>query len=129
MRKGLLIIYSCILFAACKSRNHVPDDVLPKEKMQAVLWDMMRADQFLRDYVFNKDSTLDKKIESIKLYRQIFDLHHVSKDEFQQSFAYYRSHPVLLKTIMDSLSNVKTVLSSVQKPRSDSSKRSVNKPD
>jgi hypothetical protein len=43
------------------------------------------------------------KKESVRLYSRIFAQHQVSKEEFQQSFSFYRSHPELLKTIMDSI--------------------------
>lgn len=69
-----------------------------------ILWDMMRADQFLADYVLNKDSSLKKIPESLKYYQQIFAIHKVSKEEFQHSFSFYQSHPVLLKALMDSIS-------------------------
>ena len=36
-----------MFFAGCKSKNTVPRGVLSPDKMEAVLWDMMRADQFL----------------------------------------------------------------------------------
>ena len=66
----------------------------------------MRADKFLADFVLNKDSGLNKKMESIKYYQKIFAIHQINKEEFQQSFAYYRSHPALFKMIMDSLTNI-----------------------
>ena len=103
MRTRLLITYCCVLLAACKKKDKIPGHVLPQKKMQAVLQDVMRADQFLTDFVFNKDTSLDKKTESVKLYSRVFAQHHVSKEEFQESFSFYRSHPELLKTIMDSI--------------------------
>jgi Domain of unknown function (DUF4296) len=118
MRKWLLILYASFLLAGCKSKSHIPANVLPQLKMQAVLWDMIRADQFLTDFVLNKDSTLNKKTESIKLYLQVFNIHHISKEEFQHSFSFYRSHPALLKVIMDSLSTISsTSLAELYKPK------------
>lgn len=107
MRRGIII---CIFLfiAGCKSKERIPDNILPQEKMQAILWDMMRADQFLADYVLNKDTTLEKKTESIRFYQQIFDINKVSKAKFQQSFAFYQSHPALLKIIMDSIATIVT---------------------
>ncbi|HKB42904.1 MAG TPA: DUF4296 domain-containing protein, partial [Chitinophagaceae bacterium] len=61
------------------------------------------ADKFLTDFVFIKDTSLNKDTSSIKLYQQIFRIHHISKQEFQQSFSFYRSHPDLFKTVLDSL--------------------------
>jgi Domain of unknown function (DUF4296) len=103
MRAGLLIAFCCVLLAACKKKDKFPGNVLPPKKMQSVLQDMMRADQFLTDFVFSKDTSIDKKTESLKFYRQVFAIHQVSKEEFQQSFSYYKSHPQLLKVIMDSI--------------------------
>jgi len=108
MRTGLLILYVSLLIAGCKSRDPIPNNVLPQKEMQVVVWDMMRVDQFLTDYVLPKDSSLNRRTESIKLYQQVFTIHKISKEEFQRSFSFYRSHPALLKVIMDSLSKLST---------------------
>jgi Domain of unknown function (DUF4296) len=105
MRTGLLIISLFLFIAGCKSKDAVPGNVLPQKEMQAVLWDMMRADQFLADYVLNKDTSLKKKTESIKLYQQILAINGVTKEKFESSFTFYKSHPLLLKVIMDSIVN------------------------
>ncbi|MDZ4793667.1 MAG: DUF4296 domain-containing protein [Bacteroidota bacterium] len=104
MRNGLLILILLIITAGCRSKNKIPRDVLPQKKMQAILWDMMRVDQFLADYVLNKDSSKNKTTESLQYYQQVFAIHKISKEEFQRSFSYYKSHPVLLKAVMDSIS-------------------------
>lgn len=103
MRTVLSIITCCIILAACGKRNGTPKGILPEEKMQAILWDMMRADQFLNDYVLNRDTSFNKRRESIKLYRQIFVLHKVSREDFQKSFNYYLQEPERFKDIMDSV--------------------------
>jgi Domain of unknown function (DUF4296) len=103
MRAGLLILYISILVAGCKSRVGIPANILSQAKMQQVLWDMTRADLFLVDYL-KKDSTLDKRLESIKLYQQVFRIHQVSKEEFRQSMEFYKTHPVYFKPILDSIS-------------------------
>jgi hypothetical protein len=72
------------------------------------LWDMMRADQLVSDFVLNKDSSFDKKSESIRLYGQVLAIHQVSKEKYAESFSYYKEHPVLFKAIMDSISHPKT---------------------
>ena len=105
MRNGLLILYFTYFIAGCKNKEVIPENVLPPQKMQAVLWDMMRADQFLSDYILNKDTSLKKELESIKFYQQVLAINHVSKKKFQTSFAFYQSHPSFLKTIMDSIAN------------------------
>ena len=118
MTKGFLIVYTIFLLSACKSKNAVPSGVLPQKKMQAVLWDMMRADQFLSDYVLNKDTSLKQDIESIKLYQQILSINKITKEDFQNSFSYYKSHPLLLKAIMDSIANAPPeIISDTIKPQ------------
>ena len=60
MRQILLVVsVFALLFAACKSKRS--NSVIPPDKMELVLRDMMRADKFLADYVLNKDTT--KKID------------------------------------------------------------------
>jgi Domain of unknown function (DUF4296) len=103
MRNWLLTGMLVMLLTGCKSRNTVPRGVLPPDKMEAVMWDMMRADQFLVDYVFNRDTAKNNKTETLKLYQQVFAIHKIDKETFQQSFAYYQAHPDLLRSIMDSI--------------------------
>src|SRR5258705_6934013 len=108
MRTGLLIICCSLIITGCKNKNRIPADVIPQKKMQAILWDMMRADQFLSDFVLNKDPSLDKRTESIKLYSRVFAIHHISKEQYARSFSFYKTHPALFKAMMDSLSIPKT---------------------
>jgi len=105
MKTGMLIVYILLLTAGCSTENGISNGVLTQKKMQAILWDLMRADEFLAGYVLNKDSTLDKTTESLKYYQHIFAIHKVNKEEFQHSFSFYLSHPALLRAIMDSISN------------------------
>lgn len=106
MRYYLVVIAFLLSLASCGRKDGVPSGILPQKKMQAIIWDMMRSDQFLTDYVLNKDTSLNKNDESLKYYRQIFTIHQVSQKDFQRSFNYYKSHPSLFKAIMDSLSQV-----------------------
>src|ERR1700733_15474509 len=102
MRWRWIILLPFVLIA-CKRKNQVPDDILPPSIMQAVLWDITRSDFFVADYVIRKDSSLNRRTESVKLYQQIFDLHHVTKESFEQSFRYYKDHPALLKAVIDTI--------------------------
>ena len=103
MKTGLLILFFSFFFAGCKSSNKIPKNILSQAKMEAVLFDMIRADKFLTDFVFIKDTALNKDTSSVKLYQQIFRIHHINKEEFQQSFSFYRVHPDLFKVVLDSL--------------------------
>ena len=88
---------------SCRRADSIPSDILAPEKMELVMWDMMRADQFNLDHVFSKDSTADRKAKSLELYRRIMALHEITQDEFRRSFYYYRARPELLRVVMDSL--------------------------
>lgn len=76
-------------------------------QMQAVLWDMMRADQFLADYVLNKDTSFKKDEKRFNMYHQVFAIHKIDKEIYQRSLNYYLDHPDLLKVILDSISKPK----------------------
>ncbi len=98
----ILLIVICVA-AGCKRRDKIPADVIPPDKMEKVLWDMIRADEFVAGFILPNDSTKIKKTESIALYEKVFRIHRISKEEFQRSFSYYRSKPSVLRTLTDSL--------------------------
>jgi len=100
----LLILTLSFITPGCNNKNKIPNSVLSQKKMQGILWDLMRADQFLNDYVLNNDTSLNKTTESLKYYQQIFAIHKTTREEFQHSFSFYKSHPSLLRSIMDSIS-------------------------
>ena len=103
---SLAIVY---VLAGCKQEKSVPPDVLSREKMEQVMWDMMQADQFVAGFLMHSDSGLNRIAESTKLYQQVFAIHDISKQDFSKSLDYYRSQPLLLKDIMDSLARTKTI--------------------
>jgi len=101
MRFFLLIILIISNFG-CISDNKVPKDVIPQNQMRKIMWDLMRADAYVTDFIM-KDSTCDKKVESIKFYEKIFDIHATSQEAFKKSLAFYQNRPDLFKVISDSL--------------------------
>lgn len=104
MRRLLLLMFFSGLLIACGRKNKLPAGVLPAEKMEDVMWDVLRTDQFLTDFVFIKDSSLNKDAVSMGYYQRIFREHAITREEFQTSFKYYQKHPALLKAVMDSIS-------------------------
>jgi hypothetical protein len=91
------------LLFGCGKGNQVPEGVLPREKMEAVLWDMIQADEFLKDFVLNKDTTLNDTLEMITMYERVFRFHQLDRQTFDSSFNFYRTHPKLMKEVLDSL--------------------------
>lgn len=100
-------VFICLLIVglyACGGPG-IPGDVMKKEKMQLVMWDVMQADDFVREYMVNRDSTLDDTGEYLNMYERVFRMHGTNREEFARSFKYYREHPALMKEIMDSIYN------------------------
>ena len=97
-----LFIIPFILNFGCIRDNKIPKDVIPQNQMRKIMWDLMRADAYVNDFVM-KDSTRDKKAESAKLYEKIFGIHATSQEVFKKSLAFYQNRPDLFKVISDSL--------------------------
>jgi hypothetical protein len=100
----VLIISGMLLFSSCGKKNSLPSGVLATDKMEAVMWDMMRADQFVVVYILPKDSSLKKETEIKKWHDSVYAVHKITEADFQKSFLYYKSHPRLLRQVMDSIS-------------------------
>jgi hypothetical protein len=95
---GILFVLAVIL--SCKSST--PKEVLPPKKMQAVLWDVMQADE-MAEYYSGKDSSFRGLDKHTGYYQKIFSLHKITKEDFTKSLSYYENHPSALKSILDSL--------------------------
>jgi len=103
MIAGLLAAF-CLIVAGCSDKNSVPSGILPRQKMENVLWDIIQADQY--STYLAKDSAAhiaDLKTERLRLYDQVFRLHDVSREKFQKSYQYYSDHPELSQDLFDSL--------------------------
>ena len=102
-----LILLLCIPFFlhAC-SLSSRPKDVLAPDEMKAVLKDMHLADAYLGTL----SDTLQIKVLSGKLYKNVFTKHHTSLTEFNASLAFYAGKPTVLdsmyKQIYDDLNKV-----------------------
>ncbi|MCG2614195.1 DUF4296 domain-containing protein [Terrimonas sp. NA20] len=92
---------------SCTDKNKLPEGVLDQPKMQAVMWDMIRAADFLNNYVFYKDASTDKAAESLKWNEKVFKIHKITREQFVKSYAYYQQHPQKMKAMMDSIGKIK----------------------
>lgn|SRR5688572_21891949 len=99
----ILVILVCFsFFLACSSGDNIPDSVLPPKKMEAIFWDMLRADELAGQYKLT-DTTKSLLDRHTEIYSQVFRLHKISREEFDTSFRYYQSRPDLFKPILESL--------------------------
>ena len=91
----------CLFLFSCSNDGSIPKDVLPENKMGAVFWDIMRADEMMNYYQQRDSSYISSKRTAF--YDTIFSIHQISKEDFQRSIQFYQSRPDLLKPILDSL--------------------------
>ena len=90
------------MVTGCSDKDRIPSGVLPRQKMEDVLWDMIQADQY--SSFLTKDSAhINLKEERLRLYEQVFLLHGVTREQFRKSYDYYMSRPDLTQTMFDSL--------------------------
>ncbi|MFM2337399.1 MAG: hypothetical protein RL115_592 [Bacteroidota bacterium] len=104
MRKVFVIVIILGGFISCGKNISVPKNILSPQKMEAILWDLMRADQFVSLNILPHDSSLKKGVEHKKWHDKILALHKISEQQFQKSFRYYKSNPSLFQQILDTLS-------------------------
>jgi len=100
MIAGLLAV---VILAGCTGKDKVPSGIIPRAKMENILWDMIEADQFSAVYLVKDSARINIKTEDLRLYQQVFRLHGVSRDEFRKSFKYYEDRPDLIRTLFDSV--------------------------
>jgi hypothetical protein len=98
-----LIVFFLIGVSACSNQTDIPNNIIPPDSMQRIMMDVIAADQYSTLYI-NKDSLKRDKVKANQdLLESIFEIHHVSKENFQVSLRFYESRPDLNKKIFDSL--------------------------
>lgn len=120
---GILVLL--VSFFSCSEKEQ-KKDILPENEMRDIMWDMMRADQYVGAFL-PKDSTHNKKDQSIALYEEIFHIHRVTREQFKSSFDYYSSRPDLFRPIIDSLAK-RRIESPHLRPGHPVNKDSLSKP-
>ncbi|MEY5034055.1 MAG: hypothetical protein RL447_433 [Bacteroidota bacterium] len=103
MRSFILLVAVSACYLSCGSGPSVPSDVLPQEKMKSVLWDLLRAEQFVSNYVVSRDTTTAGLAKGPQLYDAILKKYGLTDSAFQVSLEYYKKHPKLLNPILDSI--------------------------
>jgi len=99
----LLIILLFISFS-CGNKNNIPNDIIPPDKMRAVLWDVIKAEAMATEWG-KRDSSRNFMEQNAMLQKDIFAIYKISKQSFQKSFNFYKSRPSIMNPLMDSLTN------------------------
>ena len=100
--RTFLFFLLAIFSSSCVRNDKIPKGIIAQNEMRKLMWDLMRADAYISDFVM-KDSTRNQKAESAILYEEVFTIHSTTADVFKRSLAFYQIRPDLLKVITDSL--------------------------
>jgi len=101
MRYFMMIIFSVLIMVACKTKN-TNNTLLPINSMKLVLWDILKAGEWYTQTSIR--DTLNKRLnENFQIYEQVFQIHHVSKKQFYDSYIFFETHPDQFKTLIDSV--------------------------
>jgi Domain of unknown function (DUF4296) len=100
LRIGVLLLLFFII--GCKNTS-VPDGIIEQKKMQAILQDLTRAEEFVNTYVL-KDTTKKHKDECMQWYHKVFSIYHTDSKLFLKSLDYYLSTPKVARDMFDSIS-------------------------
>jgi hypothetical protein len=94
--------FLCFLLVLQACKPAVPKNILPPAKMQAILWDMMRADEMV-EYYSPGDSAFAKLLKNTQYYQVIFRMHKTTEAIFKASMHFYIGHPKLFQPVLDSM--------------------------
>jgi hypothetical protein len=99
MKKLLLIV---LVAGACNNKPAVPKNILPQQKMQAIMLDLIHVDGRIANAP-PADSLIRLDSSRYRMYQQVLALHGTNKEAFKKSLHYYEQHPPLLKETIDSM--------------------------
>jgi hypothetical protein len=103
MKYVLALFVTALLFTtACTNQYKVPNDIIPKDKMEKILWDMIMADRY-STIILSRDTTKNVKEETFKTYAQVFSINKITREEFLKSFKFYLERPDISQVMLDSL--------------------------
>ncbi len=80
-------------------------DILAPEKMQSIVWDLLRADE-MAGYYATRDTSLNHLRTYTDLYQSILEIHHITRNDLKKNIRYYQGHPLLFKVILDSVQHL-----------------------
>lgn len=103
MKKVLVIpvLSCCLVLFSCALGT--PKDVLDKNKMQEVLWDVAKGGEFVNGFVSFRYPELNRAALNQKVLEEVFKIHGITKKQFDKSLEYYQRKPELFIAILDSI--------------------------
>lgn len=88
--------------SACSRSREVPSDIIQKDRMGRILYDIGLAEgsvetEYYRDSSRNRDSLLRAQLD------KVMAVHGTSRDLFRRSYDFYKRNPVIFKEVVDTL--------------------------
>ena len=99
----LFFVLVVLFMAACSNRDAVPGDIISRQKMETIIWQLVQSDEYI-NIRSAKDTTKKISAEKMKIYQQVFDLNGVSLPAFKKSYLFYMEHPDISKEMFDYIS-------------------------
>ncbi|MBR4136210.1 MAG: DUF4296 domain-containing protein [Bacteroidales bacterium] len=103
-RLATILIALLTLCTACHKKQVVadkPDNLINRKKMVEILTDSYLAEA----YIYASMDSVSIEDLTLKLYKDIFDRHQITKDQFIQSMEYYISDKELLQKMLEEVTN------------------------
>ena len=95
-------LFISMVLMACSGPSPVPGEFIAQDKMQTLLFDLIKADEMV-DFYRVSDSTYQPVAKRTALYDSVFGLHKVTRENFQRSLRYYQGRPDILKDMFDEM--------------------------
>lgn len=83
----------------------MPSDVLEINTMKQIVWDMVRADEYVKEHL-SKDSNSLPRTLHVQQHKRVLALHKTNAEVFFKSYRYYQQNPALHKQLYDSVQAV-----------------------
>jgi len=94
------VLLLIVVFFSC--RDNTPKDKLGPQKMEAVMWDFIRAEIITRDFI-SRDSSRNLDSANVALQKKIFQAHNVKREDFYESLDHYLANSNSMSLLMDSI--------------------------
>jgi hypothetical protein len=91
-----------LLFPACIKKGKVPAEMIQKEKMGVVLFEMAMAEGYI-DILYGRDSTINKDSMLPVEMDKVLAIHKITQKEFRDSYHFYKSNPDIFKEMTDTV--------------------------
>ena len=101
MRNLFFLFWVSAMIMSCSGSKEGNKEILNQDKMANVLYDVLLAESYVESYLM-KDTTLSKDSLLKSEMDKVLKVYGISSKTFSESYLYYKTHPLLLETVMDS---------------------------